>query len=355
MESDHVMSIFEKYFTADYILSRGALINIVLSDRSDGKTVDAKVRILYDYMTYRYIGVYVRRYKTEITKSLRDSFFGQVFTINTTDKKILSIREFYKNAKFTGNKDGIKVDLGYGPKWICFFVVLSMSAKLKSTLDDYINFIRTINFDEYVPLDGRYIPNEIDFILELYRSIDRDRDIVQLIILGNRVSPFMPILDYFNISLSIINAKIRTYRNNTIAVQIYTSSEHVDKRKKSRFAELVSNTEYDSYFYGGILHTLKLKQATLNEQDIYFASFISDLGEGSIWSDEYGRIKISTRQRKDGILITDTLRNTDRETYSITYSRFSQLFRDLYKTNNIFFDSERAYYMFEPLLKQIWR
>lgn len=349
------MSIFEKYFTADYILSRGALINIVLSDRSDGKTVDAKVRILYDYMTYRYIGVYVRRYKTEITKSMRESFFGQVFKINTTDKKILSIREFYKNAKFTGNKDGIKVDLGYGPKWICFFVVLSMSVKLKSTLDDYIPSIKTINFDEYVPLDGRYIPNEVEFIIELYRSIDRDRDIVQLIILGNRITPFMPVLDYFDLSLSIVNAKIKTYRNDTLAVQIYTSTEHVEKRKKSRFAELVSNTEYETYFYGGILHALKLKQTTLNDRDIYFASFISDLGEGSIWSDEYGRIKISTRQRKDGILLTDTLRNTDRETYSITYSRFSQLFRDLYKTNNIFFDSERAYYMFEPLLKQIWR
>lgn len=349
------MSIFEKYFTAEYILSRGALINIVLSDRSDGKTVNTKVRILYDYMMYRYIGVYVRRYKTEITKSIRDSFFGQVFTISTSDKKILGIREFYKNAKFTGNKDGIKVDFGNGPKWICFFVVLSMSSKLKSTLDDYINSIHIINFDEYVPLDGRYIPNEIDFILELYRSIDRDRDTVQLIILGNRVSPFMPILDYFDISLSIINAKIRTYRNNTIAVQIYTSTEHVNKRKKSRFAELIDNTDYNAYFYGGILHTLKLKQASITDKDAYFASFISDAGEGSIWSDEYGRIKISTRQRKDGILITDTLRNTERETYSITYSRFGQLFRELYKTNNIFFDSERAYYLFEPLLKQIWR
>ena len=230
-----------------------------------------------------------------------------------------------------------------------------MSSKLKSTLDDYISAIHTINFDEYVPLDGRYIPNEIDFILELYRSIDRDRDTVQLIILGNRVSPFMPILDYFNISLSIVNSKIRTYRNNTIAVQIYTSTEHVDKRKKSRFAELIDNTDYNAYFYGGILHTLKLKQASITDKDVYFASFISDVGEGSIWSDEYGRIKISAKQRKDGILITDTLRNTDRETYSITYSRFGQLFRELYKTNNIFFDSERAYYMFEPLLKQIWR
>lgn len=43
------MSIFNTYFSARELLGYKALFNLVLSDRSDGKTFDTKVRALEDY------------------------------------------------------------------------------------------------------------------------------------------------------------------------------------------------------------------------------------------------------------------------------------------------------------------
>ena len=41
--------LFKTYFSARYVLSKNAILNLCLSDRSDGKTFDCKARALEDY------------------------------------------------------------------------------------------------------------------------------------------------------------------------------------------------------------------------------------------------------------------------------------------------------------------
>lgn len=338
------MALFNEYFTAKYVLSKNCIINLVLSDRSDGKTFDIKVRALEEYERNKRISIYMRRYKTEFVPVVYNTFFDEVLAVDEYSR--------FNKWKFRGSKRGIEVKIN-NEEWdfIVYFIPLSMSGKLKSTLD--VQRIDIINFDEYVPLDFRFLPNEMEILLEFWKTIDRDRDKTQLIILGNKIVPFLPVLDYFDIPISIEKDKIRFYKNDTIAVQIYSSKEHKEKRTTSRFTTMVKGTSYEEYDNGSILFNLGVKQKTRKGLD-YFSSFLTKNGEGSIWSSESGYFVISTYKRKDGFIITDNVYNIDREFYDISYGRFKQLFKSLYKTGNLYFENDKAYHYFEDILKKLY-
>lgn len=343
---------YKTYYTARHLLSKNALFNFVESDRSDGKTFDIKARILYDKKEKGLISIYIRRFKSEIDEGLYSNFFGQVLGDNKPEKE--KYRKDFAGWQFKGSRKGVQCKQSESDEWewIVFFVPLTMSGKMKSTFDSYVEYIETINFDEYIPLDDRYAKNEMTLLMEFWKSIDRDRDKVQLIVLGNRLTPYNPFCDYFNLSFQLTQDKIRTYRDGTLAIQIYSSKEHRIEREKSRFAKLVEGTDYDEYNAGGVLYALNLKVAS-HVGCSYFSSFKTSIGEGSIWSNGRQFI-ISTYKRKDGFLIVDKMYNTGREEYMINFGRFTALFKRLYKTGQLYFEDENAYHLFEGILRKVW-
>ena len=350
------MKIFSDHFTARKLLSKGALLNLALSDRSDGKTWDMKFRKLEDFYKQGLIGTVVRRYKTEIDEKFYAHFFDEVLLkanediTGKTDEQLAMLDEI-RQWQFKYSKKKIEIKRPNSDSWelICFLLPLTMSGKQKSAFNDYYTRIKYVDFDEYVPLDSRYCPNEVTLLLELYKSIDRDREQLQMIMLGNKIDIFCPLLDYFGIDLDITNAKTRVYRNGTFAVQIYASTEHREKRQQGRFASLISNTDYEDYANGGILHTLNLYTASIDNAK-YVCSFMTEQGEGSIWyEDSY---IISTQKRKDGYVITDKLYNTGRQEYIVTYGKFASMFKTAYRSGRMKFESNNAFHLFENILKK---
>lgn len=334
--------MFNTYFSAKYILSKGALFNYVLSDRSDGKTFDCKARALENFEQDGNITVYMRRYKTEITEKLYTTFFDEVISVKGFER--------FKDWTFKGTKQGVQVKRGDKWEWIIYFVPLTMSGKLKSQLN--VKKIREIDYDEFVPLDDRYAHNEMTLLLEFWKSVDRDRDTIQLLVLGNKITPYSPFFDYFGLDMQITNEKVRLYRGGTLAVQIYANKEHRQVRSKSKFSMLVEGTEYDEYNEGGVLNALNLKVAS-HVGATYFSSFKTTKGEGTIWSNGRQFI-VSTYQRKDGILLVDQMYNTGREEYSINFGKFAQLFKRMYRSGQLFFEDEKSYHIFEDILKKVW-
>lgn len=337
--------MFERYFTADYILSKKALLNLAISDRSDGKTFDSKYRMLRDFAEKGTIGLYVRRYKTELDSTTTENFFSEVL-----DKPQ---GEPFRNWEFKYSKHGTKVKRSPDGKFeqLNYFMPLTLAGKRKSSMQ--VLKIDTINYDEFVPLDGIYLKNEIDLLLELWKSVDRDRNTTQLIFLGNRITPFCPLLDYFNIELDITKEKVKLYRNGTFAVQIYICNEHREKRQESRFSDLIAGTNYEEYDKGGILQALNFKTG-VKAGGKYIMSFVSENGEGSIWNKD-GLIVVSTQKRKDGIIVSNNIITDNRESYLITYGGFPQFFKRNYGANNIAFEDAEAWHRFEPLLRKIHR
>ena len=344
--------MFNTYYSARYILSKGALFNSVFSDRSDGKTFDCGQRALEDYEANRDITIYMRRYKSELSSNIYDGFFAKVLEQEKNAR--------FRNWHFRGSKRGIQVclDENYKDKdaqwdWIVFFVPLTMSGKLKSSFDGFTSRIHIIDFDEYIPLDDRYAPNEMTLLIEFWKSIDRDRNTTQLLVLGNRVVPYNPLYDYFNINVDITGAKVRTYRDGALAIQIYVNKEHREKRADTLFKSLVKDTPYDEYDSGGILSVQNLKVASRNGAE-YFSSFKSDTGEGSIWLSGT-RFIISCYRRKDGIMLVDRIHNTGREEYTINYGKLSLTFKNAYKSGQLYFENMDSYRAFEPILRMLYR
>lgn len=335
--------MFNSYFTAKYLLSKGALFNIALSDRSDGKTFDSKADALLQFENDESITVYMRRYKTEITEKLYQTFFDEVLAIKEYER--------FNKWKFRGSKKGVEVMKEGEKEWkfIIYFIPLSIAGKLKSQLN--VRKIKRIYYDEFVPLDGKYLPNECELILEFWKSVDRDRDSTKLIILGNKITPFNPLFDFFDIEIDITGDKIRVYKEGTLAVQIYSNKEHREVRNESAFNKLVKGTNYEDYNSGGILQALSIKTKDKKGAN-YMYSFKTKNGEGSIWNIDSSLI-ISCSLRKDGFLLTDNIYNIKREQYTINNGHFRQIYKQVYNCGELYFESEKAFHLFEPILKKI--
>lgn len=335
--------MFNTYFSANYILEKKAIISLVLSDRSDGKTFDCKARALEDYAKDKSITVYMRRFKTEITQKMYENWFDEIFE-NAPER----FKDF-KNWEFKGSKKGIQVRKNSKEEWdwIVYFMPLSVASRLKSQISD-VHRIHIIDFDEYIPLDGIYLKDEITLLLEFWKSIDRDRDNTQLLILGNRITAFNPLFDYFDIELKLSKDRLQLYRDNTLAVQMYSNKEHREKRDEGNFRKLIKGTDYEDYDKGGILKILEVK---LRERTglSYLCSFKTERGEGSIWFKNRIMV-ISDYIRNDGYLITDKSYNLNRKSYMCTYGNFSKNFKAIYRRGDMYFENEKAFYLFEKIL-----
>ena len=328
--------------------SKGALFNAAFSDRSDGKTFDCKTDALDDYIDNDHDTIYMRRFKTEITPKMYNSFLDEV--LRKAKRRDVYLKYEYKSAH-----EGVYIrKKETNDEWHLFiyFVPLTMAGKLKSTFD--VDRIYTINFDEYIPLDNLYAKNEMDLILEFWKSIDRDRQVVKFYFLGNRVTYYCPLFDYFKIDLKL-DAKdgIRLYKNNTLAIQLYSSKEHRELRKNTPFNDLVKGTPYEQYENGGVLNLLDLKYKQHSQDATCYASFRTAIGEGTIWYDENYNFIISCTTRRDKLVICDNVYKDDREIALVTFGAIAQHFKSNYKLGKMLFENDKAFHIFEPILDRI--
>lgn len=338
--------LFKSYFSARFVLSKKALISLCLSDRSDGKTFDCKARALEDYEKNKDITIYVRRWKTELGPEVYNNFFNEVWENNENYKK-------YSEWEFKYSKNKIQVKTSPKSEWdtILYFIPLSVASRWKSKIQN-VKRIKIIDYDEYIPMDNRYLPDETTLLLDLWKTIDRDRDEVQILICGNRIVPFCPILDYFNIDLKIGNKDmIRMYKDDTLAVQIYSNKEHREKREEGRFRKLVKDTKYNGYDTGEVLYALDLELKSHEGFD-YFCQFKTERGCGTLWY-KAGIIVVSEYKRKDGFILMDKNYNVVGEKYLCTYGKFPILLKNVYRRNEMYFESERAFYIFEKILTKV--
>lgn len=340
------MKMFNTYFSAKPILNKynKALFYMFLSMRSDGKTFDCKARTLEEYDKNKTQKVYLRRYKNEITEKMYSTFFNEVLRIEPYTRLLLKY-------EFKCSKTAIYIrPLGSNDKWdiIVYLIPLSISGKLKSQIDG--KRITEIDFDELIPLDKRYLNDEVDLVLEFYKTVDRERYTTKLCLFGNKVDIFNPYFDYFNIDIDITKPKIREYKNGTFLLQVYQNEEHKQVAQNSPFNELIKGTKYEDYNNGKTLNNITIKNESINGA-IYLCSFKTEIGEGSIYQKE-NKIIISDRQRKDGYIITDRFYNTGREEYIMPFGNYPRVLKNAYYINALYFTNNKSYNYFTNILKK---
>lgn len=340
------MGQFTEYYSARPIESKNALFNLTLSDRSDGKTFNIKEAAVQDYLEHGDQTLHVRRFKTELPQECYMHFMDELI-----EKK----GDLYGKLKFKHTKPAVLIYnerlSDYEP--LIYHMPLTMAGKLKSTIP--VSRIKKIKLDEYVPLDRVYARGEMHLLLELWRSVDRDRDQTQLFCFGNAIDLFCPFIDYFNLpSINTDRKRIKLYRGGTIAVEMYFSEEHRERRAESRFSRLVAGTDYAGYAGGAVLrqYGLLLCKIDKNVMD-YLAAFETAAGDGTLWQNEAGAFCVSVREkRKDGIKLVDNV-GSDRRDVSVRDPRIAANLRRARNANEIEFESLEAFHAFEPLLRAV--
>lgn len=209
------------------LLSHNRIMNMVLSNRGGGKTFCMTRWAIDDFKRTGRQCVWVRRYQTEVDEML------------TNGKFFDAVREYYPNDELT-----IDGNLGKVNGEVCvYFVALSTSRQLKSNNYPLVN---KIIFDEFVISKGRvtYLKNEVEVFLDLYETVARMRDNVRAVLLANSVSVVNPYFLFWNIKP---DTSKRFTCVGQVCVELFTDSDFIDAKKKTRFGQLVSGTRYGDY------------------------------------------------------------------------------------------------------------
>ena len=167
------------------------LYNIIIGERSNGKTYGALKKIITNFLKKGKKGAYIRRYKEDYRGKRGDALFESL-------EKDGSIKEM------TGGKyDGVKYQSGRwylskfdektqkkltGDEPFCYGFAISDMEHDKST--SYPD-VTTIVFDEFLTR-GFYLQNEFVLFMNTLSTIIRHRNDVIIYMLGNTVNKFAP-------------------------------------------------------------------------------------------------------------------------------------------------------------------
>ena len=215
------------------LLSRNALINIVLGERGVGKSFQAKKFIINDFLKNGNEFFYVRRYRTELEKAY-EGFFDQL-----QNEGLFLDHTF----KIVTNKK--KVDKFYIDNQVCGYgIPLSTSNILKSA-----SFPKAKNliYDEFLIDNGtyHYLRNEVIAFLDLLETAFRLRDF-RAILLGNSISISNPFFDFWHLELPY-NSEFKSFKNGTIVVNYIKNEVYREAKRNTRFGQLIDGTEYGEY------------------------------------------------------------------------------------------------------------
>lgn len=217
------------------LLSRNGFFNFVLGARGTGKTFAFKKwAIKSDKQT-----VWVRRYQEDIDE-LQTKFLGDLYQENVIEPE----NDVYiKNGTlYIGGIEKI------------FFVALSTSQRKKS---QSYGGVDKIIYDEVFEGVGnrRYLPNEVDILLELYETVNRlrvdGRRDCRVFLLSNKTTFVNPYFVYWNILP--FSERFKSFKDGLIVVENYENKEFIKLKKETPFGRLIEGTKYGDYAIDNIV------------------------------------------------------------------------------------------------------
>lgn len=229
----------ELYWNIKKPLSYNCLWNFILGMRGGGKTYGSLDYCIEQHLKAKKKGIkwqfmYVRRMKTELDK-LTTMRNGRLFN---------AIQPAYPDHVLKAESNILTCDgdiIGYAQP-------LSTASILKS---DAFPFVKMIIFDEFI-IDNRgtyhYLKDEVTKFLDLYETVARGRD-VTVMFLSNAVTVTNPYFDYFHLNKPVNGDIQRFGEAKQILVQNFVSSQLSTMKKRSRFGQIISGTEYSEYAY----------------------------------------------------------------------------------------------------------
>lgn len=231
------------------LIAEKSILKVAITDRNDGKTTAAAELAVktFDKDDAHRAAVFCRRFGTELT----DDFFDEFCAALRVHDDTLNGRDFDIIKPSKKRLGGLMLPPleGGEKRRAVTFLPLSMAGRLKSALG--YTRQKNIFIDEYIPLDGRYLKDEVGAILELYKTIDRNHFDNYILVTGNKITRQNPIFEYFNITQW--KQGLNTYQNGALSLLIYSNKGNAKECEESTFGDLVKGTAYEAYNAGEFL------------------------------------------------------------------------------------------------------
>ena len=230
-----------EYFDVEKILSRNALVSVIISNRGVGKTYSAKKRVLRRFERNEEKFLFLKRTEEEL-KATVDSFWDDMADKNRPFK-------YSKNKFYVGYRTVETDDDGNEKEEIAWHLfgyaaALSTVTKLKGISPQNVT---TVLWDECVPFDGRYLPDEGDRLINIIETVDRTKERVQVIALGNKNEEgYYPFIHELGapISSNFEDDKIYSFKGGTLVIYCFTNLAYAKYKAKSRIGKLARGTSY---------------------------------------------------------------------------------------------------------------
>lgn len=271
-----------KYYSLKEILKRNAQYNLIIGERSNGKTYAVEKLILENFFRTGKHGAIIRRWREDFRNKRGYAMFAPFVADGTIEK--LSGGRFndilYRNNTWylvSRKEVEIKENTPF-----CFSFSLSDMEHDKSTS---YPLVTTILFDEFLTR-SYYLNDEFVIFCNCLSTIIRDRDNVRIFMCGNTVNKYAP---YFS-EMGLTHVKnmrqgdidVYNYGNGGLKIAVeYCATTNTRNRKKSDIYFAFDNPhlemvrsgkwELDSYPH------LPEKYAPRDIKFTYFISFDSEL------------------------------------------------------------------------------
>ena len=327
------------YYNYNRIISYNAFLNILIGERGVGKTFGASLFVTKEFIKKKRQFVYLRRYKTELSKSHKKFFESLVKEDKFPDHQLTT----------KGNTFLIDDEVaGFG-------MTLSTAQQLKSS---NFNDVYYIIFDEFLIEEGQghYLKNEVFSFLGLIETIARMRDI-KIFMLANAVSEINPYFLFFDLTLPY-NNDIKLFKDGMILLQYMQNSAYREAKSKTKFGRLVADTEYDDYanknkFIDDNRNFIEHKSGSSK----FIFSFIYKGEQLGVWVDyNNGKMYVSRDYIDNGLCFATTTEDHSPNTmlFSIAkkYNCWNSFIQS-FKLGNVFFENVKVKNISKEVLKNI--
>ena len=248
-----------KYYSLKSILKTNSTYNVIIGERSNGKTYACLKHGIEQYFKDGSQMAIIRRWQTDI----RGNRASEIFTA------LLSNNEVYKISK--GKYQGIYY---YGGKYyLCNYgdngkpiysdndiiaYPFSLSDTEHNKSISYPN-IRSIIFDEFLTRQV-YLPDEFVLFMNTISTIVRNRTDVKIFMLGNTVNKYSPYFDEMGLK------NVREQEQGTIDVYKYGNSK---LKVAVEYCKSMGKSKENSFYFAFDNPKLEMIKTGAWELDIY--------------------------------------------------------------------------------------
>ena len=227
--------------------THNCLVNFIVGNRGGGKSYGAKTKAVGNFITKGEQFGYIRRYKDDLKKPLEQFYKDIAQEFPDYECKVEGDKVYIRLKTENEKEKWTEKDIaGYG------FSLSTANNKKSMSFPD----ITMLIYDEFLLEEGhqRYLPNEVEKLLNLYETIARPgsgHKRVTLWLLANAITVTNPYFLYFNLQMPKTKDKnnkwIWKHPTKSILVEDVRNEGFINAKKNTEFGELVSGTTYADY------------------------------------------------------------------------------------------------------------